>query len=147
MRILDTVPDDIRDYHILTFAEVGFAMLSIYGEPFGLDRETLQRFADSVNERNEVGTLWPVAPISAIPRAAIRAEAPLADEVVPFIREFWQANDTRFKAKKLVLSFLGGSLLPHAKEAALRVLTEVQAEMQADPASHFSVEEVVIQER
>ncbi|RUQ35072.1 MAG: hypothetical protein EKK71_14030, partial [Candidatus Competibacteraceae bacterium] len=59
-------------FHVLTFAETGFAMLNIYGEQFGLDRDTIEKFSRQVNNKDESGSLFPKAPISAIPRHFIR---------------------------------------------------------------------------
>jgi len=94
-------------FHVLTFAETGFAMLNIYGEEFDLDRETIERFSQEVNLRNESGSLHPKAPISAVPRHFIRDDnnpETLAEQ----IREFLKANRNQIKAKKLLIDFRAG---------------------------------------
>ena len=60
-----------EQWHILTFAECGFSPLDIYcREPIG--HATMNKFADRVNQSLEVGTLYPVFPLSAVPRPWIR---------------------------------------------------------------------------
>jgi hypothetical protein len=58
-------------WHILTFAECGFSPLDIYcREPIG--QATMNKFADQINQCLEVGTLYPVFQLSAVPRPWIR---------------------------------------------------------------------------
>ena len=95
------------DYHVLTFAETGFAMLNIYGEEFGLDRNTIEKFSREVNRRDESGSLHPKAPISAVPRHFIRDDnnsLTLADQ----IKEFLKVNENQIKAKNLLIDFRAG---------------------------------------
>jgi hypothetical protein len=146
MQIVSKMTGDIRDYHILTFASHGFTMLTIYAQQeYNLSNEVIADFADAVNRRRDVGTLLPMAPISAIPRDVVMDQQS-SEAVEPFIRDFWHANDEKIKAKKIILSFVMPHVKPHAKEAALKVLADIQADMDADSASHFPVEEVVIPE-
>ena len=48
-----------KGWHILLVAEDGFSMLDIYGRQNGLDRKTIRKFADKVNELDDMGTLFP----------------------------------------------------------------------------------------
>ena len=62
--------ENLKDsgYHVLTFAETGFAMLNVYAKQFGLDKDTIEKFSQETNRKNESGSLHPKAPISAVPR-------------------------------------------------------------------------------
>ena len=68
--------DPVRkeQFHILTFAETGFAMLNIYGRMYNVEERAIHEFAEEVNRRDEPGTLLPLAPLSAVPRKYIRGE-------------------------------------------------------------------------
>jgi hypothetical protein len=102
-------------YHVLTFAETGFAMLNQYGEQFGLDKETIEKFSQEINRKNESGSLYPQAPISAVPRHLIREKqnaAMLASEIIDFLK----ANQNHIQAKKLLLDFRAG-VAPFVVEA------------------------------
>lgn len=108
------------DYHILTFAETGFAVLSYCAEEFGLGKELVERFSDQVNETNETGSLHPKAPISAVPRHLIR-ESNDSDKLASYIREFLEVNHRRIKAKRLIIDFTGG-LAPFVTAACRNTL-------------------------
>ena len=55
-----------RSWHILVVAEDGFSMLDAYTR-FLFDFNRPYEFSEEVNQRNEVGTLHPSVPISAVP--------------------------------------------------------------------------------
>jgi hypothetical protein len=96
-----------KGYHILTFAETGFAKLNDYSEKFGLDRETVSIFSEQVNNKDEFGSLHPKAPVSAIPRRFIRDMTDvqaLAKQIEVFLR----VNQTTIKAEKLLFDFRAG---------------------------------------
>ena len=95
------------DYHILTFAETGFAVLSYCAEQFGLDKEFVEQFSEQVNETDETGSLHPEAPISAVPRHLIR-ENNDSDKLARYISEFLDVNQQHIKAKKLLFDFRAG---------------------------------------
>jgi hypothetical protein len=111
--------------HFLVFAEVGFSMLDIYTRRFELPGADLQRFVDEVNRRDEVGTLMPAAPISAIPRRAIRDSSD-PGLVARFVAEFFAGvQEHGLAAPTLCINFATPSLGKHAREglrAALEVL-------------------------
>jgi hypothetical protein len=96
-----------KGYHILTFAETGFAKLNDYSEKFGLDQETTIRFSEQVNNKDEPGSLHPKAPVSAVPRRFIR-DMTDAQELATQIEYFLYANQTTIKATKLLFDFRAG---------------------------------------
>jgi hypothetical protein len=103
--------DSWDGWHILTVAEAGFSMLDIYGRyHYGLDIEVIKSFAERVNETDESGSLYPKAPISAIPRYFFRN---LKQNEIPYhisafkrhIRDFLETNNVTVKADKLLVDF------------------------------------------
>lgn len=107
-RIVCQSHEDPLDYsgglHVLTFAEEGFAPLNIHGRRFGISRDILSAFSSRVNQRDEVGTLWPQAPISAVPQSCIRDTTdPTA--LLSHLREFIPAIPDDMKTTTLVLDF------------------------------------------
>ena len=100
--------------HVLTFAEEGFAPLNIHGRRFGISRDILSAFSSRVNQRDEVGTLWPQAPISAVPQSCIRDTTdPTA--LLGHLREFIPAIPDDMKTTTLVLDFSTPRLPPHVE--------------------------------
>lgn len=94
-------------FHVLTFAETGFAMLNQYCREYGLDNDTIENFSRTVNQRDESGSLHPVAPISAVPRRFIRdshAAQPLTDQIIDFLR----ANQAHIGARNILFDFRAG---------------------------------------
>lgn len=90
--------------HILTYAETGFAPLNQHTRHLGLDKQTLEAFAAQVNERDEPGTLHPVAPLTALPRRLIRNNTdptPLTRSIV----EFLEGNHRLIQGATLVVDF------------------------------------------
>lgn len=114
------------DIHILTFAEQGFAPLDIHGRRLGVSRDVLSAFADAVNQADDVGSLYPQAPLSAVPQACIRdATDPAA--LLQHLREFLSANADCMKSASLVLDFSTPRLPPHAETAISRLLGSLEA--------------------
>ena len=115
-------PSRKEDFHILTFAETGFAMLNIYGEIYGVEGRVIEEFAKEVNRLDEPETLLPVAPLSAIPSKYIRGEedAPaLTEQIVRFLAGYAQTTP----ATCLLMDFRAGLHRPfvvEAMETALR---------------------------
>lgn len=109
------------DIHILTFAEQGFAPLDIHGQRLGVSRDVLSTFADAVNQANDVGSLYPQAPLSAVPQACIRDAADPAP-LLRHLREFLSANTECMKPTCLLLDFSTPKLPKHAQEAISMVL-------------------------
>lgn len=103
--------------HWLTYAEEGFAPLNIRTAG-RLSNKVLRDFADQVNQSDESGSLHPKAPVSAIPRRLVRS-CDDAQEVVPFILDFFKANASHIKAGVVALDFnTGRGVAPYLLEAA-----------------------------
>jgi hypothetical protein len=111
---------DALDYalgvHVLTFAEQGFAPLDIHGRRFGVDRDTLVAFADAVNRADEVGSLHPQAPISAVPRSCIR-DAIVSGPLLGHLQGFIASTADNIQACRLLLDFSTPRLEKHVEEA------------------------------
>ena len=124
MKIIYTkdTPDNIADgrYHILTFAETGYAILNHFTDDFNIDRQICESFSDAINQRDEASSLYPKAPISAVPRRYIRDmedSAALANQIVDFLK----ANYTVIHAKKLYIDFRA-CVAPFVLEAIAKAL-------------------------
>jgi hypothetical protein len=117
-RIVCQSHEDPLDYsgglHVLTFAEEGFAPLNIHGRRFGISRDILSAFSSRVNQRDEVGTLWPQAPISAVPQSCIR-DTTDPTGLLSHLREFIPAIPDNMKTTTLVLDFSTPRLPPHVE--------------------------------
>lgn len=107
----------LRDFHLLTYAETGFAPLTIYGRRYGLDDEQLSSFAEAVNTSCCVMTLHPTAAISAMPRSYVRDVRPAA--VHRAVGDFMAMNASSFKSRRIAFDFRTPNVAP-----ALRVATE-----------------------
>lgn len=97
-------------WHILTVAEDGFSMLDIYGRQRGVDRNVIRSFADSINERDEPGSLHPQFTISALPRRYFREQSSSIDPTViadfkRHIVEFIEANRSAMLATRILVDF------------------------------------------
>jgi hypothetical protein len=126
MNIIETDAFDkglvIEDgYHILTFAETGFAMLSIYGELLGLDFDTINKFSNKVNNNDESGSLHPQASISAVPRRFIRDKED-RNALSKQIEYFLKANQETIKATKLLFDFSAGGVALFVIDACRQAL-------------------------
>jgi hypothetical protein len=132
--IIQASPAEFNVYHVLTYAEEGFAPLNIHGEPRGLTRELLVRFADEVNRKRESGSLHPQAPISAVPRVYIRDltdSAALSVQIIDFLR----ANAQTIHSKRMLFDFRTPHLAPY-------VITAIELAMRSSEAD--GVEEVIV---
>jgi len=100
-----------QGWHILTVAESGFSALSHYVESeFGLDPVIGAELADRINQQDEPGSLYPKAPISAIPCRYFREQADSEDPAVMedfkrHISEFIEVNQTHIKATRVLVNF------------------------------------------
>ncbi len=107
----DTTAGRWTGWHILTVAEAGFSMLDFYGRhQLELDIDVIRQFADSVNERDEPGSLHPRAQISALPRRFFREQANTFDPSVlsdfkRHVTEFLAANKSTIHAQRLLVDF------------------------------------------
>jgi hypothetical protein len=105
-----------RDFHILTYAEIGFAPLSIHGERMGMSRDVLAAFAEKVNRLGDAGSLHPVAALSAVPRPFIRDftdHVALAEQIKDFLR----ANAETIHARRIFCDFRTPRVSPHVVRA------------------------------
>ena len=99
-------------------------MLTIYAEKFGMDTDRINQFADLVNERDEAGSLYPLAPVSAIPRRYLREEDN-PDGLVQPLREFLNMNANAIMAGKVAFDMrLCGGPVPRPVVAACRAAIE-----------------------
>ena len=106
----------LGEFHVLTYAEDGFSPLDIHARRLGVDREQVRAFAKAVNDRADVGSLHPVAPISAVPRELVRDRHDVA-ELAASISNFFRANRETIKARSLVFDFRTPSVPAFAIEA------------------------------
>lgn len=104
------VTDRFMDWHKLVVAEAGFSVLDQYARLIhGLEIQLIQDFADQVNQRNEPGSLFPRAPISALPRRYLRSvqntDIPVhIDEFCSDLKQFLTAIYTTIHAKKILVN-------------------------------------------
>jgi hypothetical protein len=124
------------EYHVLTYAEEGFSPLDMHGRAMGVDKQQQVAFCDSINQRHETETLFPKAPISAVPRAIIR-DSQDADALARHIAHFLKINLRTIKATKAICDFRTPRVAPFVVEA-------IEAAMASPDAS--IIEEVVIVE-
>ena len=110
-----------NQYHILTFAETGFAMLNIYGNVFDVDNKTLNEFSRLSNQKDEPGSLFPVAPISIVPQRYVRDLCDVK-KLKAKIVEFLKINHEVIHAKMLLFDFRAGvaPFVIQACESALK---------------------------
>ncbi len=138
MRILKKSQSDIwpvrAEYHVLTYAEEGFSPLDIHGRPMGVSKAQQISFCDSVNQRFETSTLFPLAAISAVPQALIRDNQD-ADELANHIADFLKANMQTINATKIICDFRTPSVATFVVEA-------IEAAMKTPNAS--IINEIVI---
>lgn len=108
-----------RDWHVLLVGEEGFSMLNIFAEHmYGIPRDVLIAFANKINDEDQTGTLYPAAPVSAIPRRYQRPDERRPGVGIPnttmadfrrHIGEFVKANRLHIRATRvLVTLFMGG---------------------------------------
>ena len=98
------------NWHILTVAESGFSMLSGYASEYCIEELALRNFEECVNSTNKSGSLYPKAPISAVPRKYFRelsgsTDPSVLEEFSNHISEFLSANSRTIKTENLVIDF------------------------------------------
>jgi hypothetical protein len=124
----------LDEFHVLTYAEEGFAPLNQHTNRKGVSKAELVSFAKLVNEMNQVGTLYPRVALSAVPRHIIRdAQGP--SELSLSISEFYRINAGRIGAKRVLLDFRAPDV-----EQFVYVALEMSLE---SPAVSF-IEEIVV---
>ena len=127
---------DRSEYHVLTYAEEGFSPLDIHGRPMGVNKAQQVAFCNRVNQSYETGTLFPMAAISAVPRALIR-DSQDADALENHIACFLKANMQTIKATKIICDF-------RTPKVAAFVVDAIEAAIKSPDASIIT--EVVIVE-
>ncbi len=108
--------------HYLIFAEEGFSMLTVHAEALGVPPGVRSLFVSSVNARDEVGTLFPEYPLTAIPRRAIRdtTDSAVAEG---FVREALEGlARAGLSPTTLVIDLRTPKLPEHARRALRSVL-------------------------
>ena len=124
-------PDGFGNHHVLTYAEEGFSPLNFHAQQSKLEKFTLCAFADKVNDRDEIGTLLPLAPISAVPRRLIRDTKEPA-ELAQFIVSFLETNNRVLQVETIIFDFVTSSLPLHARQAleiALKQFDDSQSKL------------------
>lgn len=91
-------------FHVLTYAEEGFAPLNLHTKDSGITKDTLVEFSDKVNRRNQTGSLYPQAPVSAVPRLLLR-DLNDVEALGLSLEHFYRINATRIRATKVLLDF------------------------------------------
>ena len=89
-------------FYCLTYAEDGFSPLTQFIKKFNVSAESITSFADQVNQRDDIGTLYPLAPVSCMPRKCVRDSLGYRDiprHLLIFITE----NHNSIKSKNLVI--------------------------------------------
>jgi hypothetical protein len=105
-----------RDWHkiVLAKAEYGYAALDFYGRVMhGMENQDLRDFANLVNEKFATLTLYPKAPISAVPMRYMEFldETPLIKWLKDFwrnMKEFSELNKDSIHAKKILVDLHRG---------------------------------------
>lgn len=100
-------------YHVLTVAESGFSMLDLYGRKYRINRDATTLLADEVNGKDETGSLYPRAPISAVPRRFFRTETSsqlLFVELQRYVESFILLNQSQIMASQILVDFHVSSL-------------------------------------
>jgi hypothetical protein len=116
-----------QGWHIFTYAEAGFSPLDIHGQHFGLSRDRIAAFADEVNSDQNLGTLLPDAPITAVPSGMIRGYRD-AEMLAGVISAFLRLNEEQFKATRLAFDFRTPRVPVHAVEAIRMALEDAPTE-------------------
>lgn len=89
--------------HLLTVADTGFSMLDRYARnDHCISFEEIRRFVDEVNAKDELGSLFPRAPISAVPRKYLRGQAEPGG-VFRHIANFLEINASSIRAKRVII--------------------------------------------
>ena len=109
------------EYHVLTIAELGFSQLNHHIRGAHIPKKQLAAFVAAVNDRNETGTLYPAAAVSAVPQALIR-ELRDVDALRQGIEEFFRINEKSIHSKKVLVDFRTPSVRPSVVSAIYEAL-------------------------
>lgn len=106
------------DWHKLLWAQLGFSHLDSFAKAHGVSKPDVDRFADDCNRRNRLATLYPAAPITAIPLSRLPdpEETDIQDRLALFLAEldqFLQLNQATLHATDVAVDLrLGGNQPP-----------------------------------
>jgi hypothetical protein len=100
-----------RDWHVITVAQERGGALELYARSIhGIDPSEIKKFTGEVNEKNEPLTLYPKAPLSALPYRYFNFmedyDFPyVIDEFRKYIEQWAEINRTEIKARKILVDF------------------------------------------
>jgi len=129
-----------RDWHVLTIAKARLAALELYARGMhGVDLETIKSFSEQINQNDEVGTLYPKAPVSAIPfrHISYTEEYDMANYLDDFrrhIKDFIEINRTKIHARRILVDFHrdAGPVSDFPLTAAERAFKDLLTENEVD---------------
>jgi len=116
------------EYHVLTYAEEGFAPLNIHTRGTTITKNQLVEFASRVNDREEGGSLYPLAAVSAVPRSLIRDRQD-SNALSLQIEDFFRTNVTSIRAKKVIFDFRTPKVPRFVVTAIHKAIACVEAEL------------------
>jgi len=103
--------DKWRDWHVITVAKIDNSALEVYAWGlYRVDVETIRKFSDGINESYTAKSLYPEAPVSAVPMRYfyIQREAYFVQYIDDFrrhMKELIEINRTQIHAKKILIDF------------------------------------------
>jgi hypothetical protein len=103
--ITEAAQENILDWHALGYADTGCTLLRRFATFHDTTFDILERFLTRVNDWNEPGSLYPVAPISAIPRSSMQPDNELS--LRRNIEEYFDANRNIIHAKRILIDLTG----------------------------------------
>lgn len=129
-----------RDWHVLTMAKARGAALELYARGVhSLDIEIVDKFSEQVIESDKTGTLYPKAPVSAIPFRYFNYTEEFdipnyLDDFRDHIKQFLEINRNQIHARKLLVDFHRDSdpVSDFYLTAAERAFTELVDENEFD---------------
>jgi hypothetical protein len=103
--------DKWRDWYVITIAKSHNAALEVYAWGlYRVDVETIEKFSAEVNDSYTANSLYPKAPVSAVPLRYffIMGEAYFKQYIDDFrrhMKECLEINRTQIHAKKILIDF------------------------------------------
>lgn len=99
-------------FHVLTYAEEGFSPLNMHTKELHVPKESLMEFANRVNTSHSLQTLFPTAPLTAIPRSLVRQSQDIF-ELASSIEAFLEMNAETFHASKVLIDLRTPNIHPN----------------------------------
>lgn len=106
----------LTSYHILTYAEEGFAPLNIHTKRYDLPEIFLKDYANRCNETDQVIAMLPKCNLSMLPRRLIR-QSKDSFELYAKLLDFFDLNTLEINAKKFIFDFRTHELPKYVIEA------------------------------